>query len=87
MPRIEHGHDEYGRTGEDRLKLEIRQERDRLLAATDYLLAADYPITAESLEAVKTYRQALRDVPEQASFPEEVAWPEKPTVQKKEVTA
>ena len=25
-----------------------------------------------------TYRQALRDVPEQDGFPEEVTWPSKP---------
>lgn len=87
MPRIEAGCDEYGRTRKERKSAEVRQERDRLLAATDYLLAADYPITAESLEAVKTYRQALRDVPEQETFPEEVAWPEKPAVQKKEGAA
>ena len=70
----------------EKLAESVRTERDQKLAETDYLLATDYPITAESLEAVKTYRQALRDVPEQASFPEEVTWPEKPQVEK-EATA
>lgn len=47
----------------------IREERDRRIAETDYLLAADYPISAEKLELVKAYRQALRDIPQQDGFP------------------
>ncbi len=47
----------------------IREERDRRLARTDYLVAVDYPISSEKLELVKTYRQALRDIPQQEGFP------------------
>lgn len=47
----------------------IRVERDRRIAVTDYLLAVDYPISAEKLELVKAYRQALRDIPQQDGFP------------------
>lgn len=61
---------------------EVRSTRDRLISETDYLLTADYPIDAESLEAVKSYRQALRDVPQQEGFPWEVVWPEVPAVLK-----
>lgn len=82
MPRIERGHDEYGRTGEDRKKLAIRQERDARIAATDYLILEDYLIEGEALNAVKEYRQKLRDVPEQAGFPEDVEWPEMPEITK-----
>ena len=60
----------------------VRLKRDLLLDDTDYLLAPDYPISQEDLEAVKVYRQALRDVPQQKGFPFEVTWPEKPVVQK-----
>lgn len=60
----------------------VRMKRDSLIAETDYLLAPDYPIESESLEAVKLYRQALRDVPQQEGFPFEVEWPVKPEVQK-----
>ena len=35
----------------------------------------DYPITAKSLEAVKKYRQALRDITVQKGFPFTVEWP------------
>ena len=47
----------------------IREERDRRIAVTDYLLAVDYPISAEKLELVKAYRQSLRDIPQQEGFP------------------
>lgn len=40
----------------------------------------DYPINAETLEAVKAYRQALRDLPQQEEFPLDVMWPKKPEV-------
>ena len=33
---------------------------------------------AEYVAAVKEYRQALRDIPEQAGFPFDVVWPEEP---------
>lgn len=61
---------------------EVRMKRDSLIAETDYLLAPDYPIEPESLEAVKVYRQALRDVPQQEGFPFDVEWPTMPVVQK-----
>lgn len=64
-------------TDEDRAKA-AREKRDRLLAETDYLLMPDYPISEEALAALKTYRQALRDVPEQAGFPNTIEWPETP---------
>ena len=59
--------DEYN--SEEAKAERIREERDRRIAGTDYLVAVDYPLTAEKLELVKTYRQALRDIPQQAGFP------------------
>lgn len=66
-------------TDEDRAKA-AREKRDGLLAETDYLLMPDYPISEEALAALKTYRQALRDVPEQTGFPNTIEWPSKPEV-------
>ena len=57
---------------------EIRARRDRLLAATDWAGLPDSPLDAQSLEAVKTYRQALRDVPQQERFPSAITWPQMP---------
>lgn len=58
----------------------IRAERDALIAATDYLMMPDYPISDAVREAVRVYRQALRDVTEQGGFPDVVEWPDKPKV-------
>ena len=41
----------------------------------------DYAKTERQREAIKvwaTYRQALRDIPNQEGFPTDVAWPAKP---------
>jgi len=50
-----------------------RAERDNLLSESDVYALADR-ITDEW----KTYRQALRDVPSQAGFPDNITWPTKP---------
>ena len=55
----------------------IRQQRDALLSETDYLMMPDYPMSDADRDALRAYRQALRDIPEQPGFPDEVAWPEK----------
>ena len=60
------------------LSASMRQKRDRLIATTDYLVTPDYPISDDRLAKVKTYRQALRDIPEQSGFPRTITWPEKP---------
>lgn len=57
-----------------------RAQRDRLLSQTDYLVSGDYPISADDLAAVKEYRQALRDVPTQTGFPDDIEWPELPQI-------
>ena len=53
---------------------QVRQERDQLIAETDWWSASDLTMTAEQT----AYRQALRDVPAQAGFPANVTWPTKP---------
>lgn len=60
------------------LAASARQKRDRLIAATDYLVTPDYPISDDRLAKIKIYRQALRDIPEQAGFPRTIVWPKKP---------
>lgn len=53
----------------------IRYGRDQRLAASDWTQVADAPVDAA---AWATYRQALRDVPAQAGFPDNITWPETP---------
>lgn len=50
-----------------------RTERNMLLAETDYAALPDSP---EMSDAMKAYRQALRDVPTQSGFPTDITWPE-----------
>lgn len=57
---------------------EARDKRNQLIAETDYLAMPDYPLDDEKKAAVFAYRQALRDVPEQAGFPRQIDWPVKP---------
>ena len=52
---------------------QVRSERDRLLAASDWTQVADAPVDQA---AWATYRQALRDIPQQAGFPFNVVWPD-----------
>lgn len=53
----------------------VRAERDKLIAATDWTVLGDAKTVKADWE---TYRQALRDVPEQAGFPYAVVWPTPP---------
>ena len=57
----------------------VRRKRDSLISGTDYYILPDYPSTPDGIEAVKQYRQALRDIPEQSGFPRNVQWPSLPS--------
>ena len=70
------------KTEEEKLqeaKDQARAKRDSLLSSCDYFVMADYPASEEDKALVIAYRQALRDVPQQAGFPYEIEWPEKPS--------
>lgn len=58
----------------------VRSERDRRLAETDWYMMPDYPADPEILELVKGYRKALRDITLQSGFPRDVEWPVMPKV-------
>jgi len=60
----------------EQLAAAVRSDRDRRILDTDYLIMPDYPIDVTKLTAVKTYRQALRDISLQAGFPTKIDWPE-----------
>jgi hypothetical protein len=52
----------------------VRQERNRMIAESDWTQLPDSPVDKEAWAA---YRQELRDVPTQAGFPWSVEWPAK----------
>ena len=60
--------------------LDVRLERNKLLSDTDHLIQSDYPISDEKKQEIKVYRQALRDIPQQDGFPDNIVWPDKPTI-------
>jgi hypothetical protein len=53
---------------------ELRAERDRLIAETDWWASSDLTMTAEQT----AYRQALRDITDNATSLDDVTWPTKP---------
>lgn len=55
-------------------EIEVRYKRNELLSETDWMAVGDRPMSDE----VRAYRQALRDVPQQEGFPDNVVWPTKP---------
>jgi len=59
----------------DRKAAEVRAERNAKLSATDWTQVAD---TTADKTAWATYRQALRNVPTQAGFPNTITWPVAP---------
>jgi len=52
----------------------IRSKRDLLLHETDWAALADSPAISD---AMKTYRQNLRDIPSQSDV-DNITWPDKP---------
>jgi hypothetical protein len=51
-----------------------RQYRNQLLAETDWAAGSDVTMS----DAMRTYRQALRDIPQQSDFPNRFTIPNKP---------
>lgn len=57
------------------LETPVRQERNALLAASDWTQVADAPVDQA---AWAVYRQALRDITSGEGFPENIIWPTEP---------
>lgn len=55
-----------------------RTFRDRLLTMSDWVVIKAVEVEVPEIEAWKTYRQALRDVPKQERFPWTIDWPQAP---------
>ena len=66
----------YAASLDTRKAADIREERNAKLAATDWTQASDVPQSVK--DSYAPYRQALRDVPTQSGFPNQVVWPTQP---------
>lgn len=53
-----------------------RYRRNSLLDASDWMVLSDVP--SKHKAGWEAYRQALRDVPQQEGFPENIEWPVEP---------
>ncbi len=60
----------------DTSEQDARLERLKRITATDWTQHADIPQATKDKWA--PYRQALRDVPQQAGFPDNIVWPTPP---------
>ena len=59
------------------LKL-LREERNKMLAESDWSQGNDSPLSDSDKTAWATYRQSLRDITDSATSLDDVTWPEKP---------
>jgi len=57
---------------------EARQTRNGLLGASDWIELPSCNLDAAKKAEWTAYRQALRDIPQQPGFPDNIQWPTKP---------
>jgi hypothetical protein len=56
-----------------------RQDRDEKLVESDWILLRALERGTALPPEWAAYRQALRDIPQQAGFPNDIDWPEEPS--------
>ena len=57
----------------------LRTQRNRLLQQSDWTALSDAHLSQDKKDAWFTYRQALRDLPDECTDPTQVDWPLDPT--------
>ena len=57
---------------------QVREVRNQKLAETDWVVTMHKELGTNIPTAMKTYRQALRDITDSATSLDDVTWPEKP---------
>ena len=58
---------------------QVRAQRNNLIAETDWVVVMAKETGTNIAAAMKTYRQALRDLPSAEGFPHTMTWPTKPS--------
>ena len=59
----------------------VRSQRDGMLVFSDWTLIGDAALGDHTAEEWRTYRQALKDIPQTYSRVSEVVWPNDPPTQ------
>lgn len=62
----------------EHLKQTLREERNQLLADTDWIVTKSLELGEAIPDEWKQYRQALRDITSLPDFPDDIEWPTKP---------
>lgn len=62
----------------DLASADVLTTRNKLLFSTDWTQIPNNPLTSEMQAEWATYRQELRDVPQQSGYPYNVVWPVAP---------
>jgi|TARA_R100000455_G_C6232398_1_gene93638 hypothetical protein len=57
---------------------DARDARNGSLKYCDWTVGADSPLSDSKKAEWRTYRQALRDIPSQSDFPDNITWPTMP---------
>ena len=60
------------------VSLETKSKRFRLLSESDWTDTVSAQTRLPNYQQWQDYRQALRDIPQQSGYPENVIWPEQP---------
>ena len=69
----------YRTSVDNRVAASVRADRDRKLAACDWTVLTDSPLTTAKKTEWKTYRTALRDISAAEGFPHTMEWPTEPS--------
>jgi|TARA_R100001086_G_C11834021_1_gene257373 hypothetical protein len=59
---------------------EVRTQRDQLLTISDWTQGNDTPLDTSEVTAWSTYRETLRNIPQDQSDPYAIVWPTPPFV-------
>lgn len=62
----------------DAAAADVTAKRDKLLLDSDWTQLPDVPLTEEQKAAWASYRQELRDIPQQSGYPFNVIYPTQP---------
>ena len=69
----------YRTSIDNQVAASVRAERDRKLAACDWTVLTDSPMSDTDKAAWTSYRQSLRNLPTSEGFPHTMEWPSEPT--------
>lgn len=69
----------YRTTIDNQVATSVRAERDRKLAACDWTVLTDSPLTTAKKTEWKAYRTALRNISAAEGFPHTMEWPTEPS--------